>query len=439
MVVATALIGFWAASIVESSILSGVAHTANSTIQSLIYPSVKNLAVDRDVTVEERVALDKIFAATNEGGSTRLLQFALLRPDGTQAYVADGGISDRFGPELLKRARSGELIASLDTVEPEPVGPFPELGLTVLRIIAPLSDQRGEPFLIAALYLSARDLTDTVAQSQREIWTLIILVGAAVVGALYLMVARASATITKHRLRLAANLKDSRLLSEDNRRLQEASETLRLEASKANEDLLAQVGADIHDGPVQLLALLILQLSEDQAASGKRDSPSALAQAAMEELRNISVGLVLPELTDLSLEQVVHLALSRHERATGERVSASLDPKGLAVPMATKICAYRIVQESLNNGYQHGGTRQAVAMKIVDENIDLTICAQLPPGLTAPLPKRERLGLLGMRLRVEALGGSISIKLDASASAVQVKLPINLADLSMRAPPDEGR
>jgi signal transduction histidine kinase len=148
---------------------------------------------------------------------------------------------------------------------------------------------------------------------------------------------------------------------------------------------------------------------------------------------------VLPELTDLNIHQVVRLALSRHERATGDRVSEHLETVAAEVPIATKICAYRIVQESLNNGYQHGGSHQAVAMSAVEGTIDLRISAELPSGPPRRPPRRERLGLLGMRLRVEALGGSISVSLDEIASVVHVQLPVNLTARPTQVPADEKR
>src|SRR5690348_14963230 len=88
--VSTALLGFIAGRIVESSILSGIAHTANSSVQALIYPTVKDIAFDIEVNDAERASLDQVFAVSQAGSATRLLQFVLLRLDGSPLYEADG-------------------------------------------------------------------------------------------------------------------------------------------------------------------------------------------------------------------------------------------------------------------------------------------------------------------------------------------------------------
>ena len=422
----TLVIGLWAGSIVQANVLYGVAQAANSSIQSLIYPSVKDLVVDRQLPPAEIARLDDVFETTRESSSTRLMQFALLRLDGSQLYVADGGLVDTVSADLVARARGGQLTASLDTVVPEPIGPFTGFGLTVLRIVAPVSDPQGRPLLVAVLYLSARDLTDLTARTQQNIWILILIVGGLVILALYLLVDRATRTIIDQRRRLASNLAASRVLTDENRRLREASEALRLEASRANETLLGQVGSDIHDGPVQLLTLLILKLSGGQGGGTEINSPASIAQSAMDELRNISTGLVLPELADLTLQDTIRLAASRHERMTGVSVEIDVEAPALTPSMAVKICTYRVIQESLNNGFRHGGSDPTITMRTADSVVEVSITSDLPSFPTQRQTSGERLGLIGMRLRVEALGGVISVSFDAT-SAVRFRLPLSLA------------
>src|SRR5690606_2447778 len=98
-----------------------------------------------------------------------------------------------------------------------------------------------------------------------------------------------------------------------------------------NERVLAEVGSDIHDGPLQLLTLLILRLP---GADGKAISNRELAQRALEELRAISSGLVLPELAEMTLAEAINAAITRHKDLTGTAVTASIDlPPEVAAPM----------------------------------------------------------------------------------------------------------
>src|SRR5690606_28034934 len=139
--------------------------------------------------------------------------------------------------------------------------------------------------------------------------------------------------------------------------LHRESERLRLDATLSNERLLAQVGSDLHDGPLQLLTLVILRLSQQRAKAKTATLRSGLqrtaelAAEALDDIRNISSGLVLPELENLSLKEVLELVIARHEGATGTRVRRDVDSGEVSALMAVKICCYRLIQEALNNAF----------------------------------------------------------------------------------------
>ena len=101
--------------------------------------------------------------------------------------------------------------------------------------------------------------------------------------------------------------------------LQHASDRLRLESSLAGERMLATVGQDIHDGPVQLLTLLILRMGGRPNLESQHANV-VLAQQALEELRAVSSGLALPELATAGLDEALETAVARHENLTGTRV-----------------------------------------------------------------------------------------------------------------------
>ena len=63
---------------------------------------------------------------------------------------------------------------------------------------------------------------------------------------------------------------------------------------------------------------------------------------------------MLPELEGLTPNEIIRLAVQNHEEATATTVSRQIGdlPSNLSRPIA--ICLYRIVQEGLNNAFQHG-------------------------------------------------------------------------------------
>jgi signal transduction histidine kinase len=439
VVLASILLGFLITRFLESGILDGVARTASASIEATIYPSVRDIRFDPDLEPSDVARLDEFFALRREADSTSLLQFELRRLTGELVYRADGGILDDAEGQGLLGSLAGEtLVASVRDVRLETAGPFPQYPLSVIRIVTSLS-RPGEnaPFGIAIMYFSAQALFDIERRIAGYVWAAVALIGFGVVLALFANVNRTSQLIERQRSMLARSAADWRRLARENNRLHLASEQLRLDANSANESLLVRVGSDIHDGPVQVLALLVLKLSDTEKPSREFDEFTALAQDAMDELRNISAGLVLPELSQLSLAEALRLAVSRHERSYGTTVTTLIGSLPDDVSMALRTCAYRVVQEGLNNGYRHGSKgSQRVEVAQAAGWLELSISNQNRHSAASALSSSaDRIGLIGMRLRVEALGGHMSVEL-GEMSFLRVSIPIaSPARLGKRAPP----
>ncbi len=421
VVVAIAMValGNWIGLYLANSISRGVAETAASSIEALVATPLSELGPERPLSAADRATLDRAFLIGNDAGSTRLLQIRIRDLEGVTIYESFGGIINTDRSDDFAAAVAGRVVSRVSDLPLQGVGPLAGHTLAVLEIHTPLRDPEDGRILAAAeLYYSAKSILEIQARAQMDVWALVGLAGLAVIGILYVLVARVSRTLVSQRANLARNLVASRRLSEENLALHEASERLRLEANLSNERLLAQVGSDLHDGPIQLLALVILRLtksakspsiSEETRAS--LDRSIQLATEVMEELRNISSGLVLPELADLTLREAVDLAIARHEGATGTSVVRKLDDAGGQSSMVVRICAYRVVQEALNNAFWHGDRSEpVVALRSEGPLHLLTIRSGSPRRGAAPSDDRVSLGLSSMRYRVESLGGTLEIE-----------------------------
>jgi len=438
IVVALAMIvlGNWVGYYLQSSITRGVAASAAASIDSLIAHALEGVSANRPLTAQDRAKLDDVFEIGNDADSTRLLQIRIRDLDGSVIYESLGGLIDQFQTEdLFAAAKSGDVVSGIANLPLEPVGPIPGHSIATLKIYTPLHRSiTGEIFAVAALYYSAKSLLAIQFRAQLDVWVLVGLIGLGVIGVLYVLVDQASRTIATQRARLATNLTASRRLSEENRALHDASEQLRLNANFTNESLLAQVGSDIHDGPIQLLTLIILRLTKAASVASKSRQPSPdlaatiqLATDAMEELRNISAGLVLPELATLSVKEAILLAISRHEEATGSVVKRELRDLPESTSMAVRICAYRIVQEALNNAFRHAGaSRQLVAATADGACLFVSIAnsAHGKPAHHAIDAHTRKLGLRGMRFRVESLGGVLRADIGSSSmTTISAEIP----------------
>jgi signal transduction histidine kinase len=118
---------------------------------------------------------------------------------------------------------------------------------------------------------------------------------------------------------------------------------------------------------------------------------------------------------------------------TGIRCELEQDGLSAGLSDATKTCVYRVVQEALHNCQKHAGaTSVRVAMRQSDNQLEVEIRddgrgfdqearrqAQHPAGL----------GLLGMRERVEMLGGTLDISsAPGSGTRLSLRIPVEVAE-----------
>jgi signal transduction histidine kinase len=207
-------------------------------------------------------------------------------------------------------------------------------------------------------------------------------------------------------------------LLEKNRRLHDRLRQAARRTTTLNEQALRRIGADLHDGPCQALALALLRLETLQEHVGLTNSRlgdevgiiSVAVRDGLDEVRAISGGLRLPELAPLAVTEVAERALREHERRSGVPVQRHLDAPAHA-PLAIKIALFRTLQEALSNATRHGGGA-AVSARVWTENDELCLAvSDRGRGFVLEhAEKKGRLGLASMRERAELLGGTMCIE-----------------------------
>jgi two-component system sensor histidine kinase UhpB len=96
------------------------------------------------------------------------------------------------------------------------------------------------------------------------------------------------------------------------------------------------------------------------------------------------------------------------------------------LPDAVSTTAYRVVQEALTNAVRHADGASSIAVNLRGDGERLEIrVADDGPGLADDWDRRGRLGLVGLRERVTALGGTFDIVTAAQRGAeIAVCLPV---------------
>jgi signal transduction histidine kinase len=127
----------------------------------------------------------------------------------------------------------------------------------------------------------------------------------------------------------------------------------------------------------------------------------------MAEVRALSRGLQLPDIADRPLAAIVESVVQAHEARTGHAVEVRVDcgTEPVLVP-AAKVCVFRFLQEALGNGSRHaGGEGLEVELSCGSGELRLAV-RDRGPGLPPSPEGVGRMGLGGLRDRVESLGGT---------------------------------
>jgi signal transduction histidine kinase len=186
------------------------------------------------------------------------------------------------------------------------------------------------------------------------------------------------------------------------------------------EDERRTLAQDLHDDPVQTLIYLVrmLELLSDDPRLPPDLAPlvlrdGELATEVVNALRTVIHGLRPPVLDDLgavaALRQLVAEVRSRH--GIEIRLEVSGDPVRLSDQC--ELTVYRVAQEALSNVVRHAhATRTRVDLHF-GEQVVLTVTddgSGIPASGVTSAGSGGGLGLVGMRERVNLIGGNLEVR-----------------------------
>jgi GAF domain-containing protein len=193
----------------------------------------------------------------------------------------------------------------------------------------------------------------------------------------------------------------------------------------AADDARRRIERDLHDGAQQRFVTLAVALRRAEARISSSDDAlradvTRIAEgltAAVEELRELSRGIHPAVLTEGGLAPAL--------KALGRRsaVRVKLDVRfDYRLPDQVEVAAYYTISEALTNASKHSGaTRVWVSLQVEDEALHLVIRDDGAGGADASRGS----GLIGLRDRIEALGGTIQIRSPrGSGTSIEAQIPI---------------
>lgn len=216
-------------------------------------------------------------------------------------------------------------------------------------------------------------------------------------------------------------LLDRRLLVEDLR-------ASRARIAESAQEERVRLEHDIHDGVQQ--RLLALQM---RAAEARKRAPPELvprlaeiqndALAAVEDLRVLARGLVAPALASGGI------GAGLRSFALTLPVPLRVDCRGVGrYPPATEAAVYLCLVDAVHNAIEHAGAGAKVTITLRGEPGHLSFeCTDDGSGFVVADAAGSH-GLLGMRDRIEAVGGELEIESSRFGTTVHGSVPADLAE-----------
>ena len=189
----------------------------------------------------------------------------------------------------------------------------------------------------------------------------------------------------------------------------------------AQEEERKHISRELHDTVLQTLVGINIHLA---ALTPKpTDNPGSLQQKIAQTQLLVEKSMVLVHrfalelrpmvLDDLGLIPALHSYLKDFLKRTGLRARLTAYSKVEQMPIATRAVLYRVALEALNNVARHAqATQVEVKIKEVPHGICLTIMddgKSFDVEHVLLMKGNGRLGLLGMRERLEMVGGKFSV------------------------------
>jgi len=204
---------------------------------------------------------------------------------------------------------------------------------------------------------------------------------------------------------------------------------------RQHEDERRRLSRELHDETAQVFSAVKLQLGVlreqlDTRLQESMDRVLSLVDEGIRSIRNVTRDLRPALLDDLGLIPALRALVAEFGEQSGTATSLSTPEHLPTLSGEAELAIFRALQEGLTNVARHAGAESvSVALETDHGSIVLQVTddGQGPPEHDLErLEQRGHMGLAGMRQRISALGGIVS--LDGTAGGgltLRVELPLS--------------
>lgn len=246
---------------------------------------------------------------------------------------------------------------------------------------------------------------------------------------------------SKSQITIKVTAKEMTELLQKNRELQEKEDSLHAISARImqlQDEERRRIARDLHDITGQELAVVIMLLMQaSREIRSDTESLKTITDAAgmirkiEEEIRTLSYVLHPPLLDELGLGPALNWYVEGFTKRSGIDVKLDLQQGLPRLHKDKELSLFRVVQEALTNVMRHSGSRtgqihlssnaDSVTLAIQDEGKGI---GRKRFGKVGPV---QGVGIMGMRERLQQLGGEIEVRQLPKGTEVIATMPIGFA------------
>lgn len=194
-----------------------------------------------------------------------------------------------------------------------------------------------------------------------------------------------------------------------------------LKIIEAQEQERKKLSREIHDGPAQMLANVMMRSDLIERVQRERGPEEALVEIrslkvmvrnALYEVRRIIYDLRPMALDDLGLVPTLRKYLQTTEDYninSGVHLNFVNIGQVIRLPSDMEVALFRLVQEAVQNSLKHAQPKQIQVKLSITKEMVTVVIKDDGKGFDAAIQKEGSFGLVGMRERVELLEGNMTI------------------------------
>jgi two-component system, NarL family, sensor histidine kinase DegS len=210
-----------------------------------------------------------------------------------------------------------------------------------------------------------------------------------------------------------------------------------LKIIEAQEEERRRLSREIHDGPAQMLANVLMrsdlieriyrERGVDDAFKEIRDLRK-MVRSALYEVRRIIYDLRPMALDDLGLVPTLKKYLSTIEEYSNRTkitfINAGSEKR---LPSRLEVALFRLVQESVQNALKHAEANNIQVKIEIGKNHVILVIKDDGKGFDVNIKKENSFGLIGMKERVDLLEGEMTIDSKIGAGTViMIRVPLTM-------------